>query len=123
MKLKNIKICIDFDGTIVDDFDYAHRCEKPGAFATMKKLQEAGAYLVLWTLREGKYLAEALEYCVSNGLVFNSVNEIPIEIDYRRDKKSLRRKPDAHYFIDDRNIGGFIGWDRIETILLGDNCG
>lgn len=118
MKLKDIKICIDFDGTIVDDFDLLSRQTKPNAFDVMKKLKAEGAYLVLWTLREGDRLMEALAYCVDNGVVFNSVNEIPIEMDYRRYNKTLRRKPDAHYFIDDRNIGGFIGWDKIEQILL-----
>ena len=44
-------IAIDFDGTIVD-----HRFPEigkpvPGAFEWMKKFKEAGAKLILWTMR------------------------------------------------------------------------
>lgn len=118
MKLKDIKICVDFDGTIVDNFDKPNRIIMSNAFEVLKKLKDAGAYLVFWSLREGVRLQEALDFCTSNGVVFDSINEIPIALDYRRFDKTVRRKPDAHHFIDDRNVGGFIGWDRVEEFLL-----
>lgn len=117
MKLKGIKICVDFDGTIVDNFD-SKRTIMPQAFEVMKKLQSEGAYLVFWSLREGKRLQEALDFCKENGVVFDSVNSIPLELDYRRYDNTVRRKPDAHFFIDDRNVGGFIGWDKVEAYLI-----
>lgn len=118
MKLNGIKICVDFDGTIVDDFDKSTRMIKPMAFEVLKKLEAEGAYLVFWSLREGKYLTEALDFCKSHGIIFKAVNEIPEHMDYRKGSGNLRRKPDAHFFIDDRNVGGFIGWDKIEEYLI-----
>jgi len=118
MKLSGIKICVDFDGTIVDNFDRPDRKTLPNAFEVMKKLQGEGAYLVLWTLREGARLHEAIAFCDHNDFKFNSVNEIPLELDYRKSNKEIRRKPDAHHFIDDRNVGGFPGWDFVEKALI-----
>lgn len=120
MKLKNRLILVDFDGTICE-----HRFPEigepmPNAFEVMKKLQEAGALLVLWTCREDEkraYLTEAVEFCKENGIEFHSVNEVAIEYDFR--DGDLRRKPHASVVIDDRNLGGFPGWDQVEIMLLG----
>jgi len=119
MKLKNRIVLVDFDGTIVDH-DFPEIGEAmPQAFEVMKKLQEVGALLVLWTCREDekrKYLTEAVEFCRKNGIEFHSVNEVPIENDFR--EGDLRRKPHASVVIDDRNLGGFPGWDEVEKLLL-----
>ncbi len=111
-------IAIDFDGTIVED-KYPD-IGKPliFAFETMKKMQEDGHRLVLWTYRKGKRLDEAVEFCKKNGIEFYAVNKNFVEEDYTPD---VPRKLKADIFIDDRNIGGFIGWGRIYQILNGED--
>ena len=37
------------------------------AFETLKKLQEDGHRLILWTYRSGVRLEEAVEFCKKNG--------------------------------------------------------
>jgi len=55
--LTNIKIAIDFDGTIVDHEYPAIGKEKLFAFITLKELQKRGALLIMWTFRRGEGVA------------------------------------------------------------------
>ncbi len=112
-------IAVDFDGTIVEhDFPYIG---KPILFAieALKKLQEDGHKLILWTVREGKYLEEAIDYCKERGLVFYAENKnLPDE-----EQLTMPRKLVADLFIDDRNIGGLPDWTTIyNTINSGDRA-
>jgi hydroxymethylpyrimidine pyrophosphatase-like HAD family hydrolase len=108
-------IAVDFDGTIVED-DYPG-IGKPRIFAfeTMKRLQEKGHRLILWTYRNGKHLDDAVKFCKDNGIVFYAVNKSFPEEEF--DPK-YSRKINADYFIDDRNIGGIMGWGEIYQILV-----
>lgn len=115
-------IVVDFDGTIVKHEFPEIGEPMPKAFEVMKKLQKAGYGLILNTCRENdkkrNYLDEAVDFCKENGIIFRSVNENLLEDDFREGK--LRRKVYGHYYIDDRNLGGFPGWDEVEKILLKD---
>ncbi|MFA7379818.1 MAG: hydrolase [Bacteroidia bacterium] len=108
-------IAVDFDGTIVE-----HAYPKIGdemlfAFATLKELQKRGHRLILWTYREGDLLKEAVDFCESNGMKFYAVNEsYPGE---RKHQTEYPRKLEADIFIDDRNVGGFLGWDKVWQVL------
>lgn len=110
-------IAVDFDGTIVED-EYPN-IGKPliFAFETLKKLQDQGHRLVLWTYRHGKALDEAVEFCKKNGIVFYAVNKSFPEEEF--DPK-YSRKINADIFIDDRNIGGMKGWGEIYQLLTGE---
>lgn len=109
-------IAVDFDGTIVEDAYPAIGKPMPFAFETMKMLQEEGHLLVLWTYRHGRELEEAVHFCEKNGMTFYAVNRnYPEEIM----SDDTRRKLRADLFIDDRNIGGFIGWGRIYQLMTG----
>ena len=56
-------IAVDFDGTIVEH-KYPHiGKEIPFAIATLKKLQAERHLLILWSVREGKLLEEAVGFC------------------------------------------------------------
>ncbi|NND62396.1 MAG: hydrolase [Flavobacteriaceae bacterium] len=114
---ETITIAVDFDGTIVED-EYP-RIGKPQLFAfeTMKKLQEKGHRLILWTYRNGNELKEAVEFCKENGIHFYAVNKSFPEEQY--DSK-YSRKINADIFIDDRNIGGLVGWGEIYQKLIGE---
>ena len=114
-ELLNIKIAIDFDGTIVEHEYPAIGKEKLFAFQTLKELEKRGAKLILWTFRTGKELEEAVEYCRRNGLEFYAVNKnYPEEI---IDEKTPR-KIDADIYIDDKNIGGFPGWSQVWQMIF-----
>lgn len=107
---KSLIIAIDFDGTIVEDAYPKIGKPKLFAFETMKKLQKEGHRLILWTYRSGKRLDEAVEFCKENGIEFYAVNKsFPEEIF----EKNVSRKIHADLFIDDRNVGGFLGWTEI----------
>ena len=111
----NIKIAVDFDGTIVEHAYPAIGKEKLFAFRTLKELEKKGARLILWTFRAGKELDEAVEYCRQNGIEFYSVNKnYPEEIM----NETISRKIDADIFIDDRNLGGFPGWSEVWQIIF-----
>ena len=76
----------------------------------IKRLQNDGHRLVLWTYRYGKKLNEAVAFCKENGIEFYAVNaSFPNEIF----EGKMSRKIAADIFIDDRNIGGFPGWGSI----------
>jgi hypothetical protein len=113
--LKNLKIAVDFDGTIVEHAYPAIGKEKLFAFMTLKELEKEGACLILWTFRAGRELQEAVDYCRQNGIDFYAVNKnYPEEIF----DESISRKINADIYIDDRNIGGFPGWGEIWHMIL-----
>jgi hydroxymethylpyrimidine pyrophosphatase-like HAD family hydrolase len=107
-------IAVDFDGTIAEDKFPEIGKPKLFAFETLKKLQEDGYILILWTYRSGKHLDEAVEFCKQHGVEFYAVNKSYPEEKYTENKS---RKIMADIFIDDRNIGGFIGWGEIYQMI------
>lgn len=112
---ETLTIAVDFDGTIVED-DYPKVGKaKLFAFDTLKTLQEKGHRLILWTYRSGKTLEDAVAFCKENGIVFYAINKsFPEEV---FDPK-YSRKINADIFIDDRNIGGMLGWGEIYQNLI-----
>jgi len=115
---KTFSLAIDFDGTIVEDAYPKIGKPKLFAFESLKKLQQDGHRLILWTYRHGKTLQEALDFCKENGLEFYAVNNsFPNEV-YDPNKS---RKINADLFIDDRNVGGFYGWGEIYQLLSEDD--
>ena len=112
--ISGIKIAVDFDGTIVDHEYPEIGKEKLFAFLTLKELNKKGARLILWTLRTGKELDDAVEYCRKNGVEFYAVNKnYPEEVL----NDTVSRKIDADIYIDDKNIGGFPGWSEVWQML------
>ena len=108
--LQNLKIAIDFDGTLVEHAYPKIGKDKLFAFETLKELQKHGALLILWTIRAGKELDEAVEYCRNKGIEFYAVNK-----NYPEEEcdDAVSRKINADIYIDDKNVGGFPGWSII----------
>jgi hypothetical protein len=108
--INNIKIAVDFDGTIVEHAYPAIGKEKLFAFQTLKELEKRGARLILWTFRAGAELDAAVEFCRKNGIEFYAVNKnYPEEVV----DETVSRKIDADIFIDDKNLGGFTSWSDV----------
>ncbi|GAB5565856.1 MAG: hypothetical protein Wins2KO_29190 [Winogradskyella sp.] len=112
--LDKLVIAVDFDGTIVEDAYPKIGKTRIFAFETLKRLQDDGHRLILWTYRNGVKLQEAVDFCKDNGIEFYAVNcSFPEEkFDYSRS-----RKIHADLFIDDRNIGGILGWGEIYQMI------
>lgn len=109
-------IAVDFDGTIVEHRYPEIGKEIPFAIDTLLMLQKDGHRLILWSVREGKLLQEAVDFCKSRGLEFYAVNS-----DYPEEKVGEYlhpcRKPKADLFIDDRNVGGLPDWGDIYQMV------
>ena len=89
-------IAVDFDGTIVEH-RYPHiGKEIPFAIVTLKQLQAEHHQLILWTVREGKLLDEAVEFCRERGLEFYAVNS---------------------NYPEDRNVGGLPDWGAVYEMV------
>ncbi|MAN27863.1 MULTISPECIES: BT0820 family HAD-type phosphatase [Mesonia] len=107
---KSLTIAVDFDGTIVEDAYPSIGEPKIFAFETLKKLENEGHRLILWTYRHGERLDAAVDFCRERGIKFYAVNQSFPEEEF--DPK-YSRKINADIFIDDRNVGGFYGWGEI----------
>ena len=105
-------VAVDFDGTIVENMFPEIGPEVPGAFKWLNIFKEAGAKLLLWTVRSdtnsymrhdnvcGKVLSAAVSYCGVKGIGFDGVNEY-----YPQKAWSDSEKVFAHVYIDDAAFG------------------
>ena len=108
-------IAVDFDGTIVEH-DYP-KIGKPIPFAleVLRKLhQEEHHKLILWTMREGSLLQEAVDHCAKNGVHFYAHNKNYPEEELQEGDP---RKIAADIYIDDRNVGGLPDWGTIYNVI------
>ena len=101
--VKPFYIAVDFDGTIVDHQFPDIGKEAPCAFRWMRRFQELGAKLILWTMRSdqqgcGNVLSDAIDYCREAGIEFDFVNENP-------QHWTSSPKAYAHVYIDDAAFG------------------
>lgn len=109
-------IAVDFDGTIVEHKYPQIGKEKPFAFATLKKIQSERHRLILWTVREGELLREAVEFCRAHGLEFYAVNSNYPEEEFG-ERENTCRKVNADMYIDDRNVGALPDWGVIYEMV------
>lgn len=111
-----MNIAVDFDGTIVKHRYPEIGKEIPFATETLKKLSKEGHKLILWSVREGELLEEAVEWCRKHGLEFYAVNkDFPEESPTHYHHHSRKLKVDL--FIDDRNVGGLPDWGTIYRMI------
>ena len=109
-------IAIDFDGTVVEHKYPEIGEERPFATETLKMLIKDHHKLILWSVREGKLLQDAVDWCRERGVEFYAVNkDFPEEkVEYN---DNFSRKIKADLFIDDRNIGGLPDWGQIYQMI------
>jgi len=110
-------IAVDFDGTIVE-----HRYpdigeEKPFAIETLKMLIKDHHRIILWSVREGALLDEAVEWCRKRGVEFYAVNKDYPEENGKQNNNNFSRKLKVDVFIDDRQIGGLPEWGEIYQMI------
>ncbi|MDR3704415.1 MAG: hypothetical protein P4L28_00730 [Paludibacteraceae bacterium] len=107
-------IAVDFDGTIVEHAYPEIGKDIPFAIETLKMLQQDQHLLILWTVREGELLDEAVKYCKDKGLLFYAINS---NMPDRVDERFSTRKVSVDLFIDDRNLGGLPEWGVIYQMI------
>ena len=109
-------IAVDFDGTIVEHKYPAIGREIPFATETLKMLMKQNHKLIMWSVREGKLLDDAVKWCKDRGVEFYAVNK-----DYPEEtldnNNHFSRKLKADLFIDDRNLGGLPDWGQIYRMI------
>lgn len=107
-------IGIDFDGTCVTDL-FSYVGDNIGAASVLRKLADKNL-LILYTVRDGKYLQGAVDWFKYNHINLYSVN-------YNPEPVSSSPKLYCDYYIDDRNIGtpltdkGYVDWNKMLVLL------
>lgn len=110
-----MNIAIDFDGTIVEHKYPEIGREIPFAIETLKKIQDDGHKLILWSCRTDGLLQDAVDWCRERGLEFYAANlDFPEE---NVDNQNYSRKLKVDMFIDDRNLGGLPDWGTIYQMI------
>ncbi len=115
-------IAVDFDGTCVTH-EYPAIGEDIGAVPVLRELVEAGHKLVLYTVRHGNELNEAVAWFKWHKIPLYGVNSHP-------DQPTRSPKVFAGLYIDDsaagcpvKRIDGvkrhFVDWERMREILAG----
>ena len=109
-------IAVDFDGTIVENRYPEIGPEIAFATETLKMLIADRHKVILWTVREGKQLEEAVEWCRKRGVEFYAVNR-----DYPEEtvesNNHFSRKIKAEVWIDDKNVGELPDWGTIYQMI------
>ncbi len=109
-------IAIDFDGTIVEHKYPEIGKEIPFATQTLRMLIADHHKLILWSVREGKLLDDAIKWCADKGVEFYAINrDYPEETIESNNHFSRKLKVDL--FIDDRNLGGLPDWGTIYRMV------
>lgn len=109
-------IAVDFDGTIVKHRYPEIGEELPFATETLRMLIEDRHKLILWTVREGDLLQEAIDWCKERGVEFYAINrDYPEETLDNNNHFSRKLKVDM--WIDDRNLGGLPDWGTIYRMI------
>lgn len=115
-------IAIDFDGTCVTH-EYPHVGQDIGAAPVIKKLVERGDQIILFTMRSGAPLQDAVNWFANRGIPLFGVNMNPEQNTWTQSPK-----PYAHIYIDDAALGcpliqpvvagrSFVDWARVATML------
>lgn len=116
-----MKIAIDFDGSCV-----THEFPKVGvdigAQKVLKKLNENGHQLILFTMRSGKELNDAIDWFNKNNIVLYGIQADPEQHEWTSSPKCY-----AELYIDDAALGcplikesgkrAYIDWIEVEKIL------
>lgn len=122
-------LCVDFDGTlVVHEYPKIGR-EVPYAVEVLKELIARGDKIILWTMRSGIELEEAVLWCKERGIELYGVNDNPDQLSW-----TTSRKVFANVYIDDAALGcpltcsatsvakrdrDYVEWYSIGQMLLG----
>lgn len=102
MELPYQIIAVDFDGTLCYSNWPSLGEPNKALIAYLREWRQRGNKLILWTCRVGEALTNAVEWCHSQELYFDAVNDNLPEIVAFYGSNS--RKVTCDYYIDDRML-------------------
>lgn len=116
-------IAVDFDGTCVTH-DYPEIGKDIGAQKVLRRLVDSGADLILWTMRSGKELDDAVQWFKDNDIPLWGVQTNPHQHYWTTSPKAY-----AKLYIDDAALGcpliyqsngqrPYVDWDSVEKLLF-----
>jgi hypothetical protein len=113
---------IDFDGTCVTH-EYPNVGREIGAAPVLKEMVEAGAKLILWTMRSGECLRDAIDWFEKHAIPLFGINTNPEQHTWTASPKAY-----AHTYIDDAAFGvplitskderPYVDWGLVREELL-----
>jgi len=118
-------IAIDFDGTCVTH-EYPKTGKEIGAVPVLKDLVKNGHHLILYTMRSGKELHDAVIWFQKNEIPLYGVNKNPTQELWTESPKCY-----AELYIDDAALGtpliygdsykirSHVDWERVRGLLVG----
>jgi hypothetical protein len=93
-------IAVDFDGTVVKH-DYPKVGETiEGAVETLKLLVKNNHRIILWTMRSGESLRDAVMWYIEQGIPLYGINTNPTQSEWTESPKAY-----AQLYIDDAALG------------------
>ncbi len=116
-------IAVDFDGTCVTH-EYPEVGETvPHCVRVLERLQANDVKIILWAMRHGEYLQNAVDWFSENEITLWGINENPEQHTWSQSPKCF-----AHAYIDDAAIGcplknqnwtnrPFVDWQAVEKLL------
>lgn len=114
-------IAVDFDGTCVTH-EYPEIGSDIGATPVLKALVEKGHQLILFTMRSGKELEDAVSWFASREIPLYGVNTNPTQKDWTYSPKAY-----AQLYIDDAALGcpllhsmsrAYVDWYAVRQFLI-----
>jgi hypothetical protein len=121
---ETITIVIDFDGTVVTH-DYPFMGKDIGSVKILNKLVKSGHRLILFTMRSGDTLREAITWFIDNGVPLYGIQTNPTQESWTSSPKAY-----GNLYIDDAAIFAplteditlsdrpFIDWVVVEKELM-----
>jgi hypothetical protein len=104
-------IAVDFDGTLHDGVWPSIGAPAPDATEIMRQLKADGHYLIIWTCRVGDRQTEMVNWLLEKGIPFDRINDNCLDV--IKKYGSNPRKVYAHFYIEDRQVGGLPAWNEI----------
>ena len=122
--MENLIICVDFDGTCVTH-EYPNIGKEIGATEVLKEFINKGCKIILFTMRSGKELQDAINWFKERDIPLFGINENPEQFTWTQSPK-----PYAHFYIDDAALGCpltfdetisnryFVNWEIVKNLLI-----
>jgi len=119
-------LAVDFDGVICENVWPEKGKPMPGVINALHLLSKKYR-IIIWTCREKTHKDDMIKWLSEYEIKYDSINRMPIysgwpEGVFKFIWQSLMdlnsQKVFADMYIDDRNFGGFPGWEIILKILL-----
>jgi len=116
-------IGIDFDGTCCVH-EYPEIGRDIGAIPVLKELVDKEHLLILWTIRQGRELEEAVEWFENNKIPLYGINKNPMQKTWNTSPKLY-----CKLLIDDIGLGiplckgltgerPFVDWGKVRELLI-----